>query len=317
MGMPYWLPQKGMPYWLPHFVQACPCALTQSVWCSYSSFVFFIDELREQSHPTLEAGVPLGMSGSILHQVRWWLAIKNLDTEGCTPITYPQWSCCHDSVPWVVMVVIPSAIWRRLWAGDVYSSAKHMQSCRHPLPLHVTWSHHPSSVDTLVDVHGRSHSFPLIHPREVFLAWCWVIARPLSSHGVFSLSLLLGVGLSGVGLVHLSHAWWTPTHKGMPVSDVTRRSWLQCRMRDCPCWSVTLYEGNLLWSDTPPHEAHPPTGLQSSSFPERHQPSLRQDHQASDPQHLSFGLSTISVFGLLLLTGPELPRVQPSIGHGQ
>ena len=73
--------------------------------------------------------------------------------------------------------------------SDVYPSAKCMQCCRHPLPLHIIWSLHLSSVDALVDVHRRSHSFPLIHPREVFLAWCWVIIRPLSSHGIVSLSL--------------------------------------------------------------------------------------------------------------------------------
>ena len=54
-----------------------------------------------------------------------------------------------------------------------------------PLPLHITWSLHLSSVDAPVDVCRRSHNFPLIHPREVLLAWCWVIARPLSTHGIF------------------------------------------------------------------------------------------------------------------------------------
>ena len=144
---------------------------------------------------------------------------------------------------------------------DVYPSAKCMQFCRHPLPLHITWSHHPSSVDAPVDIHRRSHSFPLIHPREVFLAWHWVISRPLSSHGVVSMSLPLGVGLTGVDLVHLSCAWWTPTHKGMPVSDTTRRSQLWCKMCDCLHWSITWNLGCLSWSDIPPHEACPPTCL--------------------------------------------------------
>ena len=174
-----------------------------------------------------------------------------LDTEGCIPISYPQWSCCHDSVPWVVMVVIQSTVWWHLWA-DIYPSAKCMQSCRHRLPLHITWSLHLFSVDTLVDVHERSHSLPLIHPREVFLAWCWVITRPLSSHGIILLSLALGVGLTGVGLAHLSHAWQTPTHRGIPVSDATRRSQLWCRIHDYLCWSVTSYKGTpaVIWCTT-------------------------------------------------------------------
>ena len=110
-----------------------------------------------------------------------------------------------------------------------------------------------SSVDAPVNVHRKSHSFPLIHPREVFLAWCWVITRLLSSHGMVSHGILpLGVGLTGVGLVHLSNTWQTPTHKGMPVSDTTRRSQLQCRMHDCPHWSVTSYEGMpvVIWHTT-------------------------------------------------------------------
>ena len=110
------------------------------------------------------AGVPLWMSGSILCQGRWLQVIEKPDMEGCIPVTYPQWSCYHDSVPWVVMVVIQSTIQWHLWAGDVYPSAKCMKSCKHPLPLHITWSLHPSSVDTLVGVHRRSHSFPSITP---------------------------------------------------------------------------------------------------------------------------------------------------------
>ena len=170
------------------------------------------------------AGVPLQLSGSILSQGRWWQVIEELDMEHHIPISYPQWSCYCNSVLWVVMVVIQSTIWWHLWAETSIPLPKCTWSCRHPLPLHATWSLHPSSVDAPADVHRRSHSFPLIHPREVFLAWCWVINRPLYSHGVVSLSLHLGVGLTVVGLVHLSHTWKTPTHKGTPVSDAKRRS---------------------------------------------------------------------------------------------
>ena len=49
------------------------------------------------------------------------------------------------------------------------------------------------------------------------------------------------------------------------------------------CIGLSLHKrGHQLQSDTPPHMAHPPTCLLSSSFPERCQPSLRPDHQASD-----------------------------------
>ena len=200
----------------------------------------------------LAAGIPLQLSGSIPNQGRWWQVIKELDMEGCTPIPYSLWLCYHDLVPWVVVVVIQSTIQWHLQA-DIYPSAKHTWSCRHPLPLHITWSHHLSTVDALADIHGRICSFLLIHPREVLLAWCWVITRPLSSHGIISLSLPLGVGLTGVGLVHLSYAQQTPSHKGMPISDMTRRSWLWCRMCDCLCWSVTLYKGMsvTIWCTTP------------------------------------------------------------------
>ena len=133
-----------------------------------------------------------------------------------------------------------------------------MQSCqpfcqwRCPCPPHITWNLHPSLVDAPVDIYGKSHSFPFIHPREVFLAWHWVITRPSSSCGIVLLSLPLGVGLTEVELVHLSHTWQTPTHKEAPASDATRRSRLQCRMCEFSCWSFTSYEGTsvIIWCTT-------------------------------------------------------------------
>ena len=192
-----------------------------------------------------------------------------------------------------------------------------MQSCRHPLPLHVTWSLHLSSVDAVVDVHRRSHSFLLIHPQG---------SLPGLTLGVCQTTIFLwhnltvtppGSRLNWVGLVHLSHAWWTP--KQRECQFLMQQGEAGCSVGHITvCIGPSLHtRGCLSWSDTPPHEAHPITCLLSYSFPERHQPSLRQDHQASDPWHLSLSHSTISIFGLLLLTGPELPRGQPSIGHGQ
>ena len=180
---------------------------------------------------------------------------------------------------------------------------------------HLTWCLHPFSVDTPVDIHRRSCSFLLIHPREVFLAWCWVITRPLSSHGVVLMSLPLGIGLTGVGLVYLSHAWMTPTHKGLPVSDAMRRSKLWCRTHDCPHWSITSYEGMsvMIWHTTS-------WGLSShlsliflflwkvSVFTKTRLPGFK---------------STMLIFWswyhfcFLPLTGPELLGGWPSISQGQ
>ena len=94
--------------------------------------------------------------------------------------------------------------------------------------------------------------FLFMQPREVFLAWCWVITRPSSSRGIVLLLLPLGVGLTGVGLVHPSHTWWTPTCKGMPASGAMRRSPLWCRMHELPDWSFTSYEGTsvVIWHTT-------------------------------------------------------------------
>ena len=141
----------------------------------------------------------------------------------------PHWSCYCVPDLWAVMVVIQSAICWYIWV-NICPSTKCMWAfqpfCqgRHPWPLHITWNLHPSSVDALVDIHRRSHSFSFIHPRGVFLAWHWVITRPLSSCGIVLLSLPLGVGLTGVGLVHLSHTWQIPTCKGMTASNTIRRS---------------------------------------------------------------------------------------------
>ena len=151
-------------------------------------------------------------------------------------------------------------------------------------------------MDATVDIHGRSHSFLLIHPKEVFLAWCWVIARPLFSCGVVLLSLPPGVGLTGVELVYLSCTWWTPTYRGMPASDVMRRSQLQCRMWECLCWSFTSYEGTsvMIWHTTSwGLSSH--LSLSSSSF-EKCPPWLGWDYQVSTLSHLFSNCSTISVF---------------------
>ena len=89
--------------------------------------------------------------------------------------------------------------------SDVIPSAKHMCSFWCLQPCHVTCGLHPFFVDAPVDIHGRSHNFPLSHPREVLMAGHWVAALPIVSCGVILVSPSVEVGLHSVGLVHLSH----------------------------------------------------------------------------------------------------------------
>ena len=89
---------------------------------------------------------------------------------------------------------------------DVIPSALHTCSFQGLQPHHVTYGLHPSSVDALVDIHGRSCNFPFIHPREALLVGPWATTLPLFSCGINFLSPPAEVVLCGVGLVHLSHA---------------------------------------------------------------------------------------------------------------
>ena len=114
---------------------------------------------------------------------------------------------------------------------DIIPSALHMCSFQSLQPSHITCGLHPSSMDALVDVHSRSHNFPFFHPREALLVGHWVNALPISSCGVLPFLPPTEVVLCGVGLVHLSHVWWLPIHKGTPISDAMRRSrfwWRTC-----------------------------------------------------------------------------------------
>ena len=119
-------------------------------------------------------------------------------------------------------------------------SSKKFIKMHSPCLLHITWNIHLSSVHAPVDVPGRSLSFPFIHSRVLFLAWCWVITRPLSSCGVVSVTSprsRLDWGGSGTSILYLV----TPAHMGTPASDAKRSSQLLCRMCECSCWSFTSY----------------------------------------------------------------------------
>ena len=227
--------------------------------------------------------VPQGLIRSILHQSRQWSNIRKLDTAKHTPISYPSGlATAFQFHGHPVYHLLASMGWH-ISLHQMHANLPAIALKKHPCLLHITWNLHPPSVDAPVDNHRRSCSFPFIHPREVFLAWSWVITRSLSSCVVLShCHSSPGVGLTGAGLVHPSHTWWTPTYKGTPASDTMRRSLLWCRMCECPCWSFTFTRGCLLWSDTLPHEACPPICPWSSSSLERHLPWLGQDCQVSN-----------------------------------
>ena len=191
--------------------------------------------------PLQVARVPLLVGGSIPHQ-RGRQALSFLLTWGLlTHFTPPcfVWPC----LPWPSSMSDHLCCWVHYlpvsMGTDIIPSALCMCSFWGLQPHHITWGLHPSSVDALVDVHGRSCNFPFIHPREALLLGHWVTALPSFSCGIHFISPPTEVVLHGVGLVHLFHAWQLPIHKGMPTPDTTR-SWFQWRTCDFPCWFVNL-----------------------------------------------------------------------------
>ena len=191
----------------------------------------------------LAAGVPQWLSRSIPHQVRWQSIVEELDNKGCAPVWYPsvlattfqfceqlQWSSSPLSAGIYALMSIPPP---DMWACQPsWKTSMPTTHCLESSPIFNGCSSWHAQ---------ESHSFPFIHPREVFLDWHWVIARPSSSCGIVLLSLLLGVDLTGVGLVHLSCTWWTLTHRGTPASDAVRRSQLQCRTCEFPHFCVMIW----------------------------------------------------------------------------
>ena len=176
--------------------------------------------------------VPLCRGGSTPCWVKRCQTIQPYNMEGYLPITHtPIWSC----EPWPSLMsrcISLEVCYPKASTGkDIIPSAKHMCSFWHQHPHHITCGLHLSSVDALVNVRSRSLSFLLILPGEVLLAGCQVTTIPLYSCGIILSSLPVEVGLHGVGLVHLSHVRWTPTHKGMPtliLVEDTRPSSLVC-----------------------------------------------------------------------------------------
>ena len=161
--------------------------LTLLVWCNESIKPPF----------WLMAGVLLQLGGSTPHQGGRCQFIHPPDMEGYLPIT----------PPFLVLWTRPSSVSSCVGHGvhcpmasmdsDVIPSAKCTCSFQCLHPLYITWSLHPSSVDALVDVHGRSCNFPLIYTREVLLSRHWVTTQPLLSCGIITSSFPLEVGLCG------------------------------------------------------------------------------------------------------------------------
>ena len=223
--------------WPPLFCLGMLSCLCLVGWSSTMQVKLCIGKTRELSHSNASmAWVPWWLCRSIPHQSRWWFIIKELDMEGCTPIS------CLSGLATTFQFC--EQLW---WSSSLVSTGIYGLMSIPPLDAHELTGHSVQedihTCYTLLEIFTHPqwtlHSFPFIHPREVFLAWHWVITRPLSSFGVVLLSLPLGLGLTGEGLVHPSHTWQTPPHKGMPAYDVTRRCQLQCRTLGFPCWSFT------------------------------------------------------------------------------
>ena len=145
-----------------------------------------------------------------------------------------------DLVPWVVAFIMGFTIHQCQWTLTSFPLPYvHVPSevCSHIILPEVftcpQWMHWLMSMAEVI-------FSPFFHPREALLVGHWVTTLPLFSCGILFFSPLTEVVLHGVGLVHLSHAWQLPIHKGMPTSDATRRSWFWWRIHDLPCGFITL-----------------------------------------------------------------------------
>ena len=176
-----------------------------------------------RAHPhalAVNSGVYMGGYGTTLHRqwgslFRWAGAfhIREVDHFVIFPdmgVTYPFHSP-HFCL--ALHTVTQFCDWSHSSWGSLSTSIngyRHCSLCLHTCsfgglqPHHITCGPHPSSVDALVDVHGRSHNFFFFHPREALLVGHWVIALPLSSCDILFFPPLTEEVLHGVGLVHLS-----------------------------------------------------------------------------------------------------------------
>ena len=110
-------------------------------------------------------------------------------------------------------MVIQSAI---QWHLQAETSIPPPNTCNQLPSIHAHYMLPGSSVDTPVDIHGRSHSFPtpqqsvpglMYDCQTIIFLWMILLSLPSGSR--------LGWGGAGTSV----QTWQTPTHKGMPASD--------------------------------------------------------------------------------------------------
>ena len=164
-----------------------------------------------------------------------------------TGVTYPFhsphfiWPCL--SWPSSVIGCIPLGV-HYLPAStgiNIIPSALCMCSFQRLQPNHITCSLHPSLVDTLVDIHGRSCNVLFFHPRKTLLVGHRMTALSLSLLWcpLFLTSYRGSLVWGGAG-TPVPCMMVAKLHKGMPISDAMRRSQFQWRTHDCPHWFIIL-----------------------------------------------------------------------------
>ena len=204
--------------------------------------IFVISHEGYEATPLQVARVPLLVGRSIPHQrgrqTLWFFLTQVLLTHFTPPcfcLALPTMTQFHDWLhsSWGSL----SASINRHWCHSLCLTYVFLP--RFAATSHYLWSS-PILCGCSVRCPWQKLQLPIFPPREALLVGHQVTDLPLSSCGILFLSPLTEVVLCGVGLVHLSHVWQLPIHKGMPISNAMRRSQFWWRTHDLPCWFVTL-----------------------------------------------------------------------------
>ena len=203
---------------------------------------FVISNGGYEATPLQVACVPLFVHRSILHQ-RGRQTLSFLLTQGLLT---------HFTSPPLLCLALPTMTQFCEWLHSLWGSLSASINRHWCCSLHLMYvfllrsaatSHYLRSSPILSGCSSRcpwqKSQLPIFPPQESLLVGHWVTALPFSSCDILFLSPLAEVVLHGVVLVHLSHVWWLPIHKGMPISDATRRSQFWWRIPDLPCWFIT------------------------------------------------------------------------------